>query len=284
MDIASMKIKLDEIEHVSNEEWLASLDERKKKELQFHDMHRDRTASESVDQDTYERFYGNRKYYSATELSKAYVDDWIRENAKEKVFLDYACGNGVNAIKAAKAGAKLSVGIDISRVSVENAKNDAEQAGVSGNTRFVQADAENTKLPDNSIDTIICSGMLHHLDLKFAFPELKRILVPGGKILAVEALDYNPAIKLYRQFTPDMRTEWEKAHILSMKDIRFARQYFDVRNIHYWHITSILAPYLKSLLPVLNGLDKLLTRIPLVQMMAWIFTFELVKPEVKHNS
>ena len=44
----------------------------------------------------------------------------------------------------------------------------------------------------------MCCGMLHHLDLSYAFPELRRILSLEGKILAIEALDYNPIIKLYR--------------------------------------------------------------------------------------
>ena len=79
------------------------------------------------------------------------------------VFLDYACGNGSNAIAAAKAGAKLSIGLDISDVSVQNCRRFATDAGVTSNSYFIQADAENTKLPDNSVDVIICSGMLHHL-------------------------------------------------------------------------------------------------------------------------
>ena len=127
-----------------------------------------------------------------------------------------------NTIRAAKAGAELSLGFDISSVSVENAREASKEYD---NVRFFQADAENTQLPDNSIDRVICSGMLHHLDLSYAFPELRRILKPGGKILAVEALNYNPAIKLYRMLTPSMRTEWEKAHILSLRDITFAKDF-----------------------------------------------------------
>lgn len=192
--------------------------------------------------------------------------------------MDYACGNGGNVIKAAKYGATLAIGLDISRVSVENAKREAEKAGVNKNTYFIQADAENTMLPDDSIDAIICSGMLHHLDLSYAFPELRRILCPGGRILAGEALNYNPAIKLYRYLTPQMRTEWEKAHILNLRDIRFAKRFFEIGEIRYWHITSILAPYMKFALQALNWIDEFLTRIPIVRLMAWIFTFELIKP------
>ncbi len=272
-----LKEKLTEIQRITDQEWLASLDQRKKQELEFHDLHRDRSQTETLDQDTYERLYGNRKYYEATAPSRAYVDKWVKENAKDKVFLDYACGNGSNAIKAAQAGASLAIGIDISAVSVGNAAKDAVDAAVQDNTFFVQADAENTKLPDNSIDVIICSGMLHHLDLSCAFPELKRILAPGGKILAVEALDYNPAIKLYRKLTPAMRTDWETSHILSLKDLKFAKHFFDIGEVRYWHILSILGPHMRPLFPLLHTIDNFLTKIAGVQLMAWVFTFELTK-------
>ncbi|ARU59549.1 type 11 methyltransferase [Oleiphilus messinensis] len=278
MDVQWLKEQLKKIEAISDQQWLDGLSDRKIKELEFHDKDRDPSRIESLDQDTYERFYGNRKYYQGTRLSKEYVDDWIVKNCKDRVFLDYACGNGSNAIKAAQAGAKLAIGLDISRVSVENAKAEAKRLGLEDNTYFVQADAENTKLPNDAIDSVICSGMLHHLDLSYAFPELRRILRPGGKILAVEALDYNPLIKLYRYLTPQMRTDWEKAHILSLKDIRFAERFFEVGEVKYWHITSILATYMIFAFKFLNWLDRCLTRVPFVRLMSWIFTFELIKP------
>jgi len=100
-------------------------------------------------------------------------------------------------------------------------------------------------------------------------------MAKDAKLLAVEALDYNPLIKLYRKLTPAMRTEWEKAHILSLKDLRFARRFFDIGEVKYWHITSIAGPHMRPLMPVLFGLDRVLTSIPLIRLMAWIFTFEL---------
>lgn len=275
LTVDALRKSLSDLSAISDRQWIDGLDERKRKELEFHDRDRDRALIQSLDNDTYERFYGNKKYYQATGQSKAYVDKWIRREAKGKIFLDYACGNGANAIKAAKAGAALSVGLDISAVSVANATRDAADAGVSANSCFVQADAENTKLPDSSVDAIVCSGMLHHLDLGYAFPELQRILAPGGVILGVEALDYNPFIKLYRMLTPDMRTEWEKAHILSLKDLRFAKKFFELGEVRYWHVLSIIGGKFPILLPLLDSLDVVLTRIPGLQLMAWIFTFEL---------
>ena len=267
--------ELEKLSSITNEQWIGSLDDRKLKELEFHDLDRNEEFKESLDQDAFEKFYGNRKFYSTVARSVEYTQSWIQHNAKDKIFLDYACGNGSYALLAAEAGARLSIGIDISSVSVDNAREEATRRGLH-NVFFLQADAENTMLPDCSIDTVICSGMLHHLDLSFALPELRRILGPGGKILAVEALDYNPLIKFYRWRTPSMRTEWEKAHILSLRDVGFAKRFFEIGEVKFWHVTSYAGAMVPKLLPVLNLIDRVLTRIPLIRRMAWIFTFELL--------
>ena len=260
---------------------MSTLNSRKIKELEFHD--RDRTHQQSDNQvdektegDTFEKFYSNKKYYKIVNRSNSFVQNWIKKESKNNIFLDYACGNGVNARVAAASGASLSLGFDISGVSIENSIKFAREEKLE-NIRFFQADAENTKLPDNSIDRIICSGMLHHLDLSYALPELRRILKPGGKILAVEALDYNPIIKLYRMLTPSMRTEWEKAHILSLKDINFAKYFFKVDNIKYWHVVGYAAGKFPFLSRFLEVMDRVLEKIPYIQRMSWIFTFELIK-------
>lgn len=277
MQIEELNRSIDQIDAIKNQTWLESLQERKKKELEFHDRDRDPSRVQACKaNDTYEQFYGNKKYYKATKRSNDFITNWIAREGKNKVFLDYACGNGENALIAAQSGAKLALGLDISSVSVENARRTAESKHLT-NTRFFQADAENTKLPDNSVDTIICSGMLHHLDLSYAFPELRRILKPGGKILAAEALDYNPAIKLYRMMTPDMRTEWEKAHILSLKDIDFAKRFFNLTDIRYWHVIGYASGKFPMLARPLDYVDRVLEKIPYIQRMAWIFTFELTK-------
>lgn len=272
---------IDQIDQIDNSSWLGSLNERKLAELEFHnrDRNQDFVSTAAKDQDTYERFYGNKKYYLATYRSKRYIEDWIRQNASRRIFLDYACGNGQYALLAAQAGAELSLGFDISDVSVRNCRIAARKAGLGEVTRFFQADAENTKLPDNCVDAILCSGMLHHLDLSYALPELRRILRPGGCILAVEALDYNPLIKLYRLLTPDMRTEWEKAHILTLADVEFASRFLEVGEIRYWHVVGYLGGKFPALLAPLDAVDKLLERIPLVNRLAWMMTFTLYKRE-----
>jgi ubiquinone/menaquinone biosynthesis C-methylase UbiE len=232
LNVESLINHLEKISKVTDEEWMNSLNNRKLRELTFHDKLRDSQFMKSLSEDTYDKFYANRKYYKTVSKSNEYVLSWIKENAKDKIFLDYACGYGHNVINAAEAGAKLAIGLDVSNVTIKNAEKEANKLELN-NIFFLQADAENTKLPTSSIDTIICSGILHHLDLSSAFPELRRILAPKGKILAVEALNYNPIIKLYRMYTPNMRTEWEKSHILSLKDVEFAKRFFNLDKIRY---------------------------------------------------
>ena len=262
--------------------WLDGQEERKRLESEFHDKKHEEMeeAKANSAMDTYEAVYTNRKYYKAVRACSAYSEKWIKEECQGKIVLDYCCGVGGSSIKAAKAGADLVIGIDISESSLNVAQKRAEEAGVADRIVFVLGDAENTGLPDNSIERTICSGVLHHLDLDYAGPEIFRVTAAGGKALAIEALDYNPAIKLYRMRTPDIRTEWEKAHILSLKDIRKLREYFRVDDIRYWHIVGIAAPHLPSFIsPVLNAVDRILEKIPLIQQMAWMFTFVMEKPE-----
>lgn len=269
-EIESLQKAIDNVEAVTkNKEWLESLEPRKKEEAEFHDFSHDQTTE-----------LENKKFYKTTAKSNLYLQNWLKENVKGKIFLDFACGNGVTSIEAAEYGAAFVIGLDISSGSISNAKRLADQKGFNNKTRFFVGDCENTQLPQDSIDVVLCAGMLHHLDLNFAFPELKRILKPGGKIIAVEALDYNPFIKAYRLLTPGMRTEWEKHHILSMKDVRFASNFFKVKSVKFWHITSFAAAFFGSkkwMLNILNGVDSLLTKLPFVRLLSWQFIFELEK-------
>jgi len=259
---------------------LDALSERKKKEVVFHDA--DRTRLAELGPQNRELSGANRKYYAVTRAVRRYADAWILEKAKGRVFLDYACGEGRAALLASEV-ADLSIGLDISPASLDLARNLANSSGAGEKLLFVQGDCEKTGLPDSCIDVVFCCGMLHHLDLSYAAPELRRILKPGGRILAMEALNYNPLFRLYRRLTPDLRTEFEKEHILSLKDLAFLGRFFTVRNVQYWHLATLLAtPFRRtaafdSLLQLLDFVDKGMLRIPGLAQMAWMFTFELEK-------
>jgi hypothetical protein len=62
IEISNLNQCIDEIDKIEDSDWIQSLVDRKKKELQFHDQDRDRErVIESKANDTYEKFYGNKK-------------------------------------------------------------------------------------------------------------------------------------------------------------------------------------------------------------------------------
>jgi SAM-dependent methyltransferase len=259
------------------DDWLRHLEPRKRTEAEFHDRdrrdHRDEDPASSP----------NRRFYEAATVMRERIDEWIRTRVPCAVFLDYACGNGSTTIEAVRAGASLGVGIDISAVSVRGAAERAAGAGLGASTRFLQRDCEDTRLPDASFDLCVCNGMLHHLDLDRAFPELHRIMRPDGRILCVESLAYNPFIRAYRNRTPHLRTAWEKDHILSLRDLRLASRWFRVEDVRYFLLTAPLATLLPAGavrrlgLRVGHAIDRVATRVPGVRLWSWMLSFELVK-------
>lgn len=256
--------------------WLNTLADRKQEEASFHDEDREAHHDEHNDSAP------NRRFYEAATVVADHLDKWMQDSVRGRVFLDYACGNGRQTLRALRHGAELAVGIDISAVSVRNAQETIRNAGFGDRAYFLQRDCENTTLPDDTFDACLCAGMLHHLDLTHAFPELHRIMAPGGRILAMEALSYNPFIRAYRARTPESRTEWESQHILSMRDLELARRWFKVENVRYFLLAAPLAtllppPLRRAGLAVGHAIDSLLTRVPLVQLWSWQFSFELVK-------
>jgi ubiquinone/menaquinone biosynthesis C-methylase UbiE len=262
---------------VLGREWFEELDSRKREEAEFHDNDREAHRDEAKTSTP------NRRFYDAGKPVQSHIQSWMQRTLPNKSFLDYACGNGRSSVAAARAGAAAVIGIDISEVSVRNAKENMDVAGYSDVGRFLQRDCEATGLPDDSFDAALCNGMLHHLDLTRAFPELHRIMVPGGRILCVEALAYNPVIQWYRNRTPELRTEWEKNHILSMREVRFAKRWFRVEQVKFHLMAAPLAvllprPIRSAGIRVGHAIDAILTRLPLVQLWSWQFSFELVKP------
>ncbi len=284
MTVAELKALLPSLDRAGDSGWVDTLEQRKQEEAVFHDSKVDRCGHDPNSEDLPEKKRANKRFYSTTEKSTNYVFDWIKQHVPGKVVLDYACGQGSLTREAARMGAALSIGLDVSKISVENAREDARREGVDDTAVFIQGDCEDTRLPDGCVDVILCSGMLHHLDVKQAFPEMARVLKPGGICLAVEALDYNPVVKLYRLITPELRTEWEKHHILSHKDLKVAKRDFAVKNVKYWHLFSIMAtplrrtPLFGAALAVGNALDAVVLKIPPLSYMGWQFTFELHKP------
>lgn len=228
--------------------------------------------------------WANMKYYAVERKSREAVLRWYEANTRDKTVLDYCCGNGDDGVLIAKNWARAVVGIDISDVSIENARRLAERSGVSNRVTHLVRDAENTGFDSNSFDVITEYGSLHHLDLDAAFSEMVRILKPGGQAICQEALAHNPAIHLYRKLTPRLRTPWEVGHILRKSSFDSVHRYFRHVDIKHYHFMSLAAvPFrntalFEPLLGVLEAIDDVVLKLPGIRWYAWQTVFVLSDP------
>ena len=275
------------------------LEERKLKEIEHSDRRRsivrayeyntdaspERADNKYVSKNTeFGHHFSNMKFYSISQSSFAYRDTLLFENIQDATALDYCCGNGEVAIEMAKRGASRVIGIDISQVAIENARELANNAGVGDVCEFNVMDAENTEFEKDTFDIIHEYGALHHLDLPKAFSELSRILKPEGKLICTEALRHNPLIHYYRKRTPHLRTDWEVEHILGFPEIKSGRKYFSSFNIRTFHLAALVAvplrklSFFKSILSFLDRLDRVFLFLPLLNRMAWVAVIKYEHP------
>jgi SAM-dependent methyltransferase len=160
-------------------------------------------------------------------------------NLQGKRVLDYGCGAAEGGIYFAKQGAIVTA-IDVSAGMLSLAERLAKHHGVSIETRQVNTDripAEN-----DEFDYIYGNGVLHHVPLDTAMPEIARILRPAGRACFIEPLPYNPVINVYRKIAKDVRTDDERPLTFGQID-RFRNQFGEVDHSEFW--LSTLAVFLK---------------------------------------
>ena len=100
--------------------------------------------------------------------------------------LDVACGTGDVGIEIIKKHSVSVTGIDLSPKMVELAQGKARQKKLD-NITFIEGDAENLPLDDNSVDCLTISyGFRNISNYEQALEEFLRVLKPGGKLGILE--------------------------------------------------------------------------------------------------
>lgn len=109
------------------------------------------------------------------ELLRPYV------GSKPGVALDIGCGGGIYSKALADLGASRVIGMDYSSSNLEGAR---DHCSSYENISFIQGDALDTGLPEQSVDVILERALIHHItDLDACFREASRVLKSGGLII-----------------------------------------------------------------------------------------------------
>lgn len=211
----------------------ANYEDRRKREASFHDEWAAKidAASTLVDE----------TFTAPTAVENKHILQQFGDLRGKKV-LDYGCGAAEGAIYLAKLGANV-VGIDVSPGMLETAQVLAKHHGVQIETRRVEKDG--IPADDGEFDLIYGNGVLHHVDLTFARPELARVMKSTGTGCFIEPLSYNPVIEAYRHIADTVRTEDEKP--LTFPEVeRFRENFGEVSHREFW--LSTLSVFLKFFL------------------------------------
>lgn len=243
------------------------MEERKLKEIEYYD----KTVVQSS---------GDFEGFKPQSLASfRYLYQLLGKYCRDKIVLDYGCGNGVHSLVPLKAGAKKVIGIDLSEKSLEIARN--RTPGV----EFLVMDCEKMTFPDDYFDVILDGGAFSSLDSNKSLPELARVLKPEGVLIGIETFGHNPLTNLKRKLNKltGKRTPWAASHIFRQKDLKLAKNYFLKIEVKYFHLFSWLAfPFLrfpggKLLLKILEFFDRIFLTLPSLKKYGFKIVFVFSK-------
>ena len=122
-------------------------------------------------------------------------------DVKDKVVLDYGCGDGINTLLLLRRGACVKA-LDISPELIDLARKRLEVNEINGDVEFIVGSAHDIPLPNKSVDIVFGMAILHHLDLELSVKEVKRVLKNGGRAIFNEPVRNSGVVKFARKLVP----------------------------------------------------------------------------------
>jgi ubiquinone/menaquinone biosynthesis C-methylase UbiE len=190
----------------------------------------------------YDKLFGTRKRFDQfdPEIYQR-MAKLARAGTKGQRALDLGCGSGTQAKFLVEEGFDV-LAADLSIEGVKVASNTVREAGRTAD--FMNADAERIPLRDASVDACVCGLLLHHFkDMRHVAAELRRVVKPGGIVVALDANAHNPPTWLFLnvmhrmnpnpRLTPNQRALWKN-------EIRSTFTKFGFGDFHFESVTSRL--------------------------------------------
>lgn len=115
-------------------------------------------------------------------VAERWILPWIRRNTPNGIVVDLGCGTGRIA--------RFLAGSDRRVIAIDRSRRMLDKAGATldgATTTLLRCDAREIPIRDASVDSVVCSGVLHHIpDLPAAMQEIARLLRPGGTLIVRE--------------------------------------------------------------------------------------------------
>lgn len=238
----------------------------------------------------------NDKYENNTIIQGPYnyIDNYIvkliRKKNKKLKFLDYCCGTGLRSRVAAKNGYDC-YGIDISRKSIDVAKERIGSIKSSFSKNYTVGNAEDLHFEDEFFDVIISYGSFSYLNLQAAMNEIKRVLKPDGIFIILDTTKNNPIINLkrYIKYRRNIVSKYHIDNLFDMKTIhKLEADFFEFSNTKFFHfVSALLVPFPENKVFIFFKtlsllIDSFLQKTPL-KYFFWKFIIILKNPIKKNN-
>ncbi|REK75966.1 class I SAM-dependent methyltransferase [Paenibacillus paeoniae] len=153
--------------------------------------------------DNYVKF---RPTYPQEAIDFLYEKLGFRSNS---VIADLGAGTGIFSKLLLERGSTV-IGVEPNEAMREAA---VQALGGTERYRAVAASAEDTGLPSQSVDFIVCAQSYHWFDRELAKAEFQRILKPGGKAVLIwnsRKTSGTPFLERFEQLLLDYGTDYEK--------------------------------------------------------------------------
>ncbi len=226
-----------------------------------------------------------RKRYER-EFAKTYQSHWNQvlmdymDLGEGGIVLDCGCGNGV-LLEEMREVYSASFGMDISHDMLKSSCLVKEGARI-----LAVGDTEALPYKDESFDSVVCRGSLHHVpDPEMGLKEIGRVLKKGGSLVISEPCADSLLLRLPRKIFIKKSDRFEDSHrSFTSKDLfqMLGKADFTIQEKKKFGFLAFPLCGMSDILPVMKFvpfsnavtkllifLDKILARIPLINNESW---------------